>query len=137
MRVPWRGELRAGLLARQCETFGGPLLIALVEQRQIEQPFAGIVDDVERQGAVGAVLPLIVDDQPQFADIDRRVRPAAVLDQGADVVLIIEARHRVVGLRLEPGARNPPGRERLENRKAAATGEAMNQRGDEDRLAGA
>ena len=59
------------------------------------------------------------------------------LDQGADVVLIVEARHRVVGLRLQPGAGDPPGGERLENREAAAAGEAVNQRRDEDRLAGA
>ena len=113
------------------------MLVALVEQRQIEQPFAGIVDDIERQRAVRAVLPLVVDDQPQFADVDRRVRPAPLLDQGADVVFIVEARHRVVGLRLQPGAGDPPGGEGLENREAAAAGEAVNQRGDEDGLAGA
>ena len=113
------------------------MLVTLVEQRQIEQPFAGIVDDIERQRAVRAILPLVVDHQPQLADIDRRVRPAALLDQGADMVLIVETRHRIVGLRLQPGAGDPPGGERLENRKAAAAGEAVNQRGDEDGFAGA
>ena len=137
MRVPFRREPRARLLPRQRETFARPLLVALVEQRQVEQPFAGIVDDIERQRAVRAVLPLIVDHQPQFADIDRRIRPAPLLDQGADMVLVVEARHRVVGLRLEPGAGDPSGGERLEHRKAAAAGEAMDQRGDEDGLAGA
>ena len=107
--MPGRGELRARPFARQRKAFGRPLLIALVEQRQVEQPFAGIVDDVERQRAVGAVLPLIVDDEAQFADVDGRVRPAPLLDQGADMVLIVEARHRVVRLRLEPRARDPPG----------------------------
>ena len=53
------------------------------------------------------------------------------------MVLVIEARHRVVGLRREPGAGDPPGRERLEDGEAAATGEAVNKRGDKDRLAGA
>ena len=53
------------------------------------------------------------------------------------MVLIVEARHRVVGLRLEPGARDPAGGEGLENRKAAAAGQAVDQRGDEDGLAGA
>ena len=53
------------------------------------------------------------------------------------MVFIVEARHRVVGLRLQPGARDPPGGERLEDRKAAAAGEAVDQRGDEDGLAGA
>ena len=52
------------------------------------------------------------------------------------MVLIVEARHRVVRLRLEPGARDPPGRERLEHRKAPAAGEAVDQGGDEDGLAG-
>ena len=107
MRMPRRGEFCARAFARQREAFGRPLLIALVEQRQVEQPFAGIVDDIERQRAVRAVLPLVVDHQPQFADVDGRVRPAPLLDQGADVVLIVEARHRVVRLRLQPGAGDP------------------------------
>ena len=137
MGVPVRRQPRARALARQCEALGGPLLIAFVKQRQVEQPFAGVVDDIERERAVCAILPLVVDDQPQFADVDRRVRPAALLDQGADVVLIIEPWHRVVGLRLQPGAGDPPGRVWLENRKAAAAGEAVDQRRDEDGLAGA
>ncbi len=53
------------------------------------------------------------------------------------MVLIVEARHRVVGLRLKPGAGDPPGGESFENGKTAAAGEAVNQRGDEDGLAGA
>ena len=137
MRVPWRREFCARAVARQREAFGRPLLVALVEQRQVEQPFAGIVDDVERQRAVRAVLPLIVDHEPQLADVDGRVRPAPLLDQGADVVLIVEARHRIVGLRLQPRAGDAPGGERLEHRKAAAAGEAVDQRGDEHGLAGA
>ena len=53
------------------------------------------------------------------------------------MIFIGKARHRVVGLRLQPGAGDPPGGERLEDRKAAAAGEAVNQRRDEDGLAGA
>ena len=41
-----------GARARQREALGRPLLVALAEQRQVEQPFAGIVDDVERERAV-------------------------------------------------------------------------------------
>ena len=52
------------------------------------------------------------------------------------MVLIVEARHRIVGLRLEPGAGDPPGGERLEDRKTSAAGEAVDQRGDEHGLAG-
>ena len=53
------------------------------------------------------------------------------------MVFIVEARHRVVGLRLKPRLRDPPGGERLEHRKASAAGEAVNQRRDKDGLAGA
>ncbi len=52
------------------------------------------------------------------------------------MVFVIEARHRVVGLRLEAGAGDPARREWFENGKAAATGEAVNQRRDQDGLAG-
>src|SRR5216683_365993 len=137
MRVPLRRESRARTLPRQAKALAGPLLVTLVEQRQIEQPFAGIVDDIERELAVRAVLSLVVDDQPQFADVDCRIWPAALLDQGADVVFIVEARHRVVRLRFQPGASDPSRGERLEDRKAAAAAEAVHQRRNEDGLAGA
>ncbi len=52
------------------------------------------------------------------------------------MVFVVEARHRVVGLRLKPGASDPAGGERLENGKTTAAGEAVNQRRDEDGLAG-
>ena len=53
------------------------------------------------------------------------------------MVLVVEPRHRVIGLRLKPCARDPPARQGLENRKTAAANEAVNQGGDEDGLAGA
>ena len=127
----------ARAFARQRQAFGRPLLVALGEQRQVEQPFAGIVDDIDGERAVGAVLPLIVDHQPQFGDVDGGARPAPVLDQGADVVLIGKARHGVVRLRLQPGAGDPPRRVRLEHRKPPSTGQAVDQRRDEHGLAGA
>ena len=129
--------MRARRLARQREAFGRPLLIALVEQRQVEQPFAGIVDDVECQAAVGAIVALIVDDEPELADVDGRVRPAPLLDQRAQMVLIVEARHRVVRLRRELRPRDPARGKRLEHRKAAAAGQPVDQRRDEHGLAGA
>ena len=104
------------------------MLKTLVEQRQIQQPFAGVIDDVDGERAVGAILPLVVDDEAQFADVDGGVRPAPLLDQGADVVLIVEARHRIVRLRLEPGAGDPAGGIGLEHRKPAAAGQAVDQR---------
>ena len=69
MLVPRRGEFCARALARQRKALCRPLLKTLVEQRQIQQPFAGVIDDVDGERAVGAVLPLVVDDQAQFADI--------------------------------------------------------------------
>ena len=137
MRMPGCCEFEARAFARQCEAFGRPLLIAFGEQRQVEQPFAGIVDDVDGQRAVRAILPLIVDHQSQFRDIDGGTWPAPLLDQSADVVLVIEAGHRIVRLRLEPGAGDPPRRIGLEHRKSAPTCQAMDQRRDEHGLAGA
>ena len=128
MRMPRRGELCARALARQREALCRPLLKTLVEQRQIQQPFAGVIDDVDGERAVGAVLALVVDDQAQFADISGRTRPSPFLDQGTDVALIGEARHRVVRLRRQPRAGDPAGGIRLEDRKPPAAGQAVDQR---------
>ena len=54
----------------------------LVEQRQVEQPFAGVIDDIEGQRAIRAILPLVVDDQPQLADVGGRVPARAVPRSG-------------------------------------------------------
>ena len=43
----------------------------------------------------------------------------------ADMALVVETRHRVVGLRRKPGAGDAPAGERLEHREAAAAQEAM------------
>ena len=53
------------------------------------------------------------------------------------MALVVEPRHRVVGLRAKPRAGDAPARQRLEHRKAAAPQQAMQQRGDEHGLAGA
>jgi hypothetical protein len=53
------------------------------------------------------------------------------------VALIIEARHRVVGLRCEPRAGDAATGQGFEHRKAAAAHQAMHQGGDEHGLAGA
>ena len=49
--------------------------------------------------------------------------------------LVVEARHRVVRLRLESRAGDAPAGERLEHRQAAAMQQLMHQRGDEYGLA--
>src|SRR2546430_10595268 len=128
MLVPRRGEFCARALARQCEALRRPLLKTLVEQREIQQPLAGVIDDIDGERAVGAVLSLVVDDEAQFADIRRRAWPAPLLDQGTDVVLIGEARHGVVRLRRQPGAGYPARGVRLEDRKPSAPGQAVAQR---------
>src|SRR3954451_6954 len=132
MRMPLCRKSRSWKLAGQRKALAGPLLVALVEQWQIKQPFAGIVDDIERQCPVGAILALVVDNETQLADIGRRVRPAALFDERANVVLIVEPRHGVIGLRLKPCSRDPPARQGLENRKTAAANEAVNQGGNKD-----
>ena len=53
------------------------------------------------------------------------------------MALVVEPRHRVVGLRRKPRAGDAPARQRLEHRKAPAAQQAMQQRGDEHGLAGA
>src|ERR1700730_9641344 len=53
------------------------------------------------------------------------------------MVFIVETRHRIIGLRRKPGASDPSRGERLEDREAAAAGEAVNQRRDKHLLAGA
>ena len=135
MLVPWRRQFGARAFARQHETFGRPLLKTLVEQRQIQQPFAGVIDDVDGERAVGAIVPLVVDDEAQFTDVGGRARPAPLLDQRADMVLVGEARHRVVRLRLQPGARDTAGGIWLEYRKPSAAGQAVDQCRDEHGLA--
>ena len=45
---------------------------------------------------------------------------ARSVDERAHMVLVVEARHRVVGLRLEPRAGDAAAGERLEHRQAAA-----------------
>ena len=53
------------------------------------------------------------------------------------MVLIVEARHGIVRLRLQPGAGDPARGIRLEDRKPPAAGQAVDQRCDEHGLAGA
>jgi len=51
--------------------------------------------------------------------------------------LVVEARHRVVGLRFEPRASDAAVRQRLEHRQPPAMQQLMHQGGDEHGLAGA
>ena len=58
-------------------------------------------------------------------------------DQRGDVVLVLEARHRIVRLLLEQGARDAAGFLRLEQRQPAAMDQIVDEGRDEHRLAGA
>ena len=62
----------------------------------------------------------VLDREAELADLPGRVRPDALVDQRPDVTLVVEARDRVVGLRLEPGAGDAAARIGLEERQAAA-----------------
>ena len=53
------------------------------------------------------------------------------------MLFVIEARHRIVGLRREVARGDAPPGQRLEQRQAPAADQAMHKRGDEHRLAGA
>ena len=59
------------------------------------------------------------------------------LGQLGQVLLVGEARHAIVGLRLEIGARDAALSHGREERQAPAGDEIAHQRGDEHRLAGA
>ena len=135
MSMPGFRQRIARLVARTLQTFRRPLLIAQVEQRQIEQPFARIVDKIERERAVGAAFRLIVDHEPELADLARRVRPLPLIDQRAQMLLVVEARHAVVGLRRQPRPGNAPAGMRLEHRKAPAAQKAVHQSREEYRFA--
>ena len=82
------------------------------------------------------VAGLILDDETQLAHAAGRFRPAPLVEQRVQVRLVVEARHRVVGLRLEPRAGDAAGGQRLEHRQAAAVEEVVDERREEHRLAG-
>ena len=128
---------------RLLDRLGAPLLVAHVEQRQVDQPLAGIVDDVEveprdAEGAAQRAGGVELDGDAQLAQAPRALRPLGrIARQRLEVRLVVEARHRVVGLRLEVGALDAPLGLGHEERQAAAGDEIADERGDEDGLAGA
>ncbi len=101
-----------------------------------------------------AQAPLLLEfkPKPHLGDAPRRLRPMPRLRppagsrQRVDMVLIGEARHVVVGLRLERAADQPAFGVNAKHRqhvlapaqgRARRLGQMLDQRGDEDRLAGA
>ena len=78
----------------------------------------------------------ILDGEPQFGDGAGRIRPDPLVDQRRDMVLVLEARHGVVGLLFERGAGDAPRFLRLEQRQPAAMDQIVDEGRDEHRLAG-
>ncbi len=120
-----------------------PLGVVELEQRQIEEPFARIVDDIDMQTlAVEPPLPelgrLIFEREPELADAPRTLRPGGrVAGEIGKMLLIFEARDDLVRLRFQIGAQQAPLGGRVEERQPAAGDEIVHERGDEHGLAGA
>src|SRR6185437_9978023 len=110
------------------------------EKRQVEQPFAGIIDNVDtepaaREHSVPARCGLIFDGQPQFRDGAGGLRPGPGIYQRVDMVFILEARDGVIRLFLEEGPGNAARLLSLEKRQPSTMDQVMDEGGDEDGLA--
>ncbi len=113
----------------------------LVQQGQIQQPFAGVIDDIEmhdarsRQARQQAARPH-PQRQAQF-----RHRPGAVwpvragAGQAVQMRLEVEPRHRVIGLGLQKGRLDPARPRRVQPGHPAPVQQVRHQRGDEHGLA--
>ena len=91
---------------------------------------------------LAAELPLpefgrgIFEREPELADAARALGPARrIAGQIGEMLLILEARHGIVRLRLEIDAQQAPLGRRIEERQPRAGDEIVHQRGDEHRLA--
>jgi hypothetical protein len=112
-----------------------------IEKREVQQPFAGIVDDVEMHRP----RPRDRAEKPRGPDPERQaqfrhragaVGPVRVGPRhGREVILEGEAGHGVVGLGLQEGGLDPARARGLQPRHAAPVEEVGDERGDEDGLA--
>ena len=104
-RTPFLRKRRAGGGLARRQRLARPFGVALVEQGQVEQPFAGIVDEVEleaRASPAPAGGALELDGEPQLSDPAGRLRPAAIgAREARQMFLVGETRHGVVRLRFE------------------------------------
>ena len=119
----------------------GPLGIAFVQQPKVQQPFAGIIDDIQMQhprpGQTGqkARRP-DAKRQPQLTDRPRRLRPMRIVaGHCGKVVLIGKARQGQIGLRLQIDRLDPPRRGGAQLRHPPVLQQVGDQPGDEHRLA--
>ena len=145
--MPWRGEFAQHGVAQRVADLRAPLGIVEIEQRQIEQPLAGVVDNIEvqgrncRQAAADAAARAIADLEAYLGDAARRFRPLrGVAVQGLDALFI--GKRRDVRVELHDAAR---AQQALLARRApqrqprigAGVFELVDQRGDERGLAAA
>ena len=161
LSTPLRGELIGGQFPAERGRIGepGPSRLAavpglrrgdclarpgrkrLLKQREVDQPFAGIVDDVEVEAAGSDQAPQrtgrrVFDADAQLADPPRAHGPLRwVFCKLAQMLLVGKARNLVVGLRLQVGAPDAPVGHCREEGQAPAGNEVAHQGGDEDGLA--
>src|SRR6202022_2303456 len=79
-RAPFRRERRPCSVCRSTEGFARPLPKGFAKQRQIEQPFTGIIDDVDGKRLVPgppADFWVEYEAQPQLGNAPCRLRPMA------------------------------------------------------------
>jgi hypothetical protein len=132
-----RDGLPAGVPARR-DGLARPVRVGGVDQREVEEPLARVVDDVDREARRPGAPPglaLEIDVEPQFADPARALRPAPVADQRRRVLLEGKARHVVVGLVRQHGAPDAPLRGGPEGRQRGALREMVDERRREHGLA--
>ena len=141
--MPATGKALAVLVPAHLELLRRPGRIGLVQQRQIEQPFAWIVDDIHVQPvpakrAVEKSLRLKFEREAELAQPPGALRPMRrVTQQIGQMALIVETRHVVIGLRFEIGAAQPPLRMSVEEWQASTGQKIVNQGCYENGLAGA
>ncbi len=139
------GQERAslgGAPARFAQGLGGPLGKRLVHERQVEQPFAGIVHQIQMQPsgtepAAQKACALVLQRDAQLSDAMRGGGPVPLLHQRAHMVLVGKARHLIVRLRRQLGLGEPAFSIGRKERQAAPVHQVVHQSGQKHRLAGA
>ncbi len=142
-------NLRAHTLAESGEGRARPFGVALAEQRQVEQPFAGIVDNADgkprraagelAQELANGVSRREADLDPDLADVGRAFRPVGnrhLLDVGK----VRKARQPQRLAAFQVGGDQPPLAHHIQQRHPVRVvqraEQIVDQAGDEDRLAG-
>ncbi len=141
MGMPGLGQTGAGLNAAGGNGGLGPLPIGQVHQRQVEQPFAGIIHDIDVELSAAEIprdeaVRLIFQGEAKLADAARAFRPGPVIGgEACEMVFIGKAGQVIIGLRFEIGPGDAALGIGFEHGQAASLGEGMNQGGDENGFA--